>query len=79
MPWGDIQQSRSRVPQADLDDRHRWGRPRVVAALVLLAVIVVMVVTGLAVSRDGTSSGAGEAIPFNLLPFPQDTVPTTTQ
>lgn len=52
-------------------------RSRLLAVVALVAVALVILVTGLAIS-SGSPSGS-EAIPFELLPFPQDAVTSTTQ
>jgi hypothetical protein len=54
------------------------GRSRFLAVVVLLATALVIVVTGLAVGGGDGSSGS-ESIPFELLPFPDSAVTTTTQ
>jgi hypothetical protein len=46
--------------------------------VVLVATALVIVVTGLAVGGGDGASGS-ESIPFELLPFPDGAVTTTTQ
>ena len=46
--------------------------------VVLVVAAVVIIMTGLAVSSRGDTSGTGETIPFNLLPFPENAVTSTT-
>jgi len=75
-------------PQARQQGRHdypaRGGQPqtgrrsRFLALVVLVATALVIVVTGLAVGGGDGASGS-ESIPFELLPFPDGAVTTTTQ
>jgi hypothetical protein len=75
-------------PQADVRDpqrrpQHRSqrvpnrneNRSRVLAVVILVVAAVIIIMTGLAISSR--SSGSGETIPFNVLPFPGNTVTTS--
>jgi hypothetical protein len=57
----------------------RGSRSRVAAVVVLLVVAVIIVVVGVTLGKGDGSSGSGQSIPFNLLPFPENAVTSTTQ
>jgi len=69
---------RQRSPQPRRAPNQNQSRSRALAVAVLVVAAVIIIMTGLAVDSRSDSSGTGETIPFNLLPFPENAVTSTT-